>query len=158
MARKKREQFMGRAAISFGLFLKILQIIFGAQLGFSAFSSVFMTTATTAFLVGGFCVLAVECMNITSLFSAACAASVLFSVFFSGEALYALIYLAASFASFAFMLISMRKKYRILAGICVICLAVLPILHSFSLISLPGGIITLILSALYLTEGIGLFL
>ncbi len=155
--RRRKRQFMGRVLICLGLALRIIQLIGGAHLGSGALLETWVTAATASFLVGGLCVFALERMNITSLISLVCAASILLSMFFAHTGGGGILVFIFSFVSFALILISMKRYYRVLAGIVLLVLTTIIIFCSVGILDLSAFAMTAILTLSYLVEGIGLF-
>lgn len=154
--RKKREALMGRAIITLGLAFKLIQII-GAAAGLSALSGTTMTVVTTCFLVGGLAVLASENINTTGAFSLISLVGIIGAILPSENSLFLFAFMAISIAAFGIMLISMRRKKRILCGSLVILLCILLTLQTFAIITLPAIMITAILICIYSVMGIGLY-
>ena len=156
MARRKKEALMGRAVVTLGIAFKLIQII-GAAAGLSALSGTAMTIVTACFLVGGLAVLASENINITGAFSLISLVGIIGTVLPSESAAFLFAFMAISIAAFGIMLITMKKKKRILCGILVLLLCALITLQTFGVIALPAAIITVVLICIYSIMGIGLY-
>ena len=149
---------MGKVIICLGLILKVLQIL-GAASSIETLSASYITVATTSLLVGGFAVFAVEKLNLTSVFAVVCAVCTVAMImpFKNADTLF--YFMCACLASIGLMLISMKKKGRVISGSAVILLTALLAVHNFSSeVNLPAAVITIVLIAIYTLGGIGLFL
>lgn len=154
--RRKKEAYMGRVLIGLGLILKLIQII-GKAFSADMLSGTAMTLATTCFLVGGLFVYAFEKRNIVSAFAAICAVSIIGGVLFAAEYTPAFVFLMVNFISYALMLLSSKRRYRILFGLVVILLSIITLLQGLSAISMGTAPATAVLTGIYLAMGIGLF-
>lgn len=155
--RRRKRQYMGRVLICLGLVLRIIQLIGGAQLGADALLGTWITAATASFLVGGLCVFALERLNITSVISLVCAATILLSMFFADTGGEGVLIFIFSFVSFALMLISMKRYYRVVAGAVLLVLTLVITLCSAGILDFSAVSVTALLTISYLVEGIGLF-
>mgnify|MGYP007130656920 CR=1 FL=1 len=72
-------------------------------------------------------------------------------------ALFLFAFMAISIAAFGLMLITMKRKKRILCGTLVLLLCVILSLQTFGVLALPAVAITAVLICIYSVMGIGLY-
>lgn len=159
MANKKRkkEAFTGRALVSVGAFLKILQIL-GLSLGLDALGGTAMTLVTTCILVGGLAVLAIERLDLCAAFAAIAIVGILGTLLSIDNKAFSLIFMLITFGAFAAMLAAMKKKFRILAAAIILLMTVFLVLQIFGVLSLPAPLMTLVLCLIYGAAAVGLYL
>ena len=156
MAKRKKEALMGRAVITLGIAFKLIQII-GAAAGLSALSGTVMTVLTTCFLVGGLAVLASENINTTGALALISLVGIIGAILPSESALFLFAFMAISIAAYGVMLITMKRKKRILCGTLVLLLCVILSLQTFGVLALPAVAITAVLICIYGIMGIALY-
>jgi len=147
---------MGRALTAIGIALKLTQII-GAAFGVSLLSGTLMTLVTTCFMVGGLAVIASENLNVTGALALISLVGIIGGIIPGENAVFLFAFMAVSLLSFAAMLISMKRKNRIIPGVGVILLTGLLALHTFGVFSLPTVAVTAVLILIYVSMGAGLY-
>lgn len=155
--RRRREPRTGRIIITLGLILKVIQII-GTALSFSPLGSTPVTVAAACLLVGGFAVLAIERLSVTTAFCIAAAVGIIGTILPNNSSTYALIYLMITFFAYAAVLISYGKKGRASAGAVVAALSITVLLHSLSVFALSAPVTVILLVLIYSISAIGLYL
>ena len=156
MSGKAKKSIMGRALITSGLFLKVVQIVCTAA-GAKDFGNTVWTAITACFLVGGLLVFGLERRGKTALLAYICAVGALLSLIKTENVFLLYAPLFAMLISYSLMLFTMKKRAPLCGVLSLLCTAAL-ILCAFHVISLSAFFGTALLCAMYIIMAAGLFI
>lgn len=134
----------GKILTSLGLLLKAIQITAGA-VGVTALSSDIITLTAICLLNGGLCVFAYERRRPTSFFALISAVCGIAGAFKAEAVVFTYSFFFVSYFAYALMLMSMRHKRSLIAGLTVVGIAAI-----FLIISLGGIAVSNIVTAVLL--------